>query len=367
MPNIAFLLFAVICGFLGRNKVEDAGVGSGKVVHSPPYTPRLKRSSSSYPDLKETRQWSFADDLGLYGRERKWDTAGVDRTEEDDVEGEIKSMVVHRNLRDSDFKNVRVDVEKPKLPVVKRSNVESPPPEEKKIRSPSPPPPPPLPRSTPSRRRTDEGSEVEISPEMKVKKNVDGPPPPPPLPPPSPPPATSRKDKRSQRKRSGGTKDIATAIAAYYQKKRKRNGNGSSKGKRSYDDFLLTSVSSQPPPPPPLPQKSALYHFFRNKKEMINAKSKQIYSNTQPLPATHLPPPATSQIVTVHRPPLPPPLPQRNVPPPEIAAVPQSPEPAPFCPSPDVNNKAELFIARLHAGWRLEKLKSIKDKENQQQ
>lgn len=373
--NIAFLLFAIICGFLGRNKVDDAGSGSGKVVQSPPYTPRLKRSSSSYPDLKEPQQWSFSDDLGLCGRERKWDAACVDRTEEEE---EIESMVVDRNLRDSDFENVRVDFVPPNLPTVKRINVESPQDKKKKkIRSPSPPPPPPLPRPTLPRRRTSEGSKV-----VEKKKNIDAPlsfPPMPPPSPPPPPPATERKEKRIQRKRSGGKKDIATAIAAYYQKKRKRNGNGnSSKGKRSYEEFLQTSVPSQPPPPPPPPppllQKSALYHFFRNKKEMMisTTKSKRIYSNTQPPSATtttttSLPRPSTSQIITVHRPPLPPPPPPRRNISPEIASVPLSPEPVPFCPSPDVNNKADIFIARLHAGWRLEKLKSIKEKENQQQ
>lgn len=38
-----------------------------------------------------------------------------------------------------------------------------------------------------------------------------------------------------------------------------------------------------------------------------------------------------------------------------------------FCPSPDVNNKAEMFIAQFRAGLKLEKLNSIKLKEQQQQ
>lgn len=34
-----------------------------------------------------------------------------------------------------------------------------------------------------------------------------------------------------------------------------------------------------------------------------------------------------------------------------------------FCPpSPDVNIKADTFIARLYDGWRLEKINSIKEK-----
>ncbi|KAK9102507.1 hypothetical protein Sjap_019761 [Stephania japonica] len=34
-----------------------------------------------------------------------------------------------------------------------------------------------------------------------------------------------------------------------------------------------------------------------------------------------------------------------------------------FCPSPDVNTKADAFIERLRAGWRLEKVNSIKAKQ----
>lgn len=34
------------------------------------------------------------------------------------------------------------------------------------------------------------------------------------------------------------------------------------------------------------------------------------------------------------------------------------------CPSPDVNAKADTFIARHHNGWRLEKLNSWREKHN---
>lgn len=34
-----------------------------------------------------------------------------------------------------------------------------------------------------------------------------------------------------------------------------------------------------------------------------------------------------------------------------------------FCPSPDVNVKADTFIARLRDGWRLEKINSLREKE----
>lgn len=34
-----------------------------------------------------------------------------------------------------------------------------------------------------------------------------------------------------------------------------------------------------------------------------------------------------------------------------------------FCPSPDVNTKADNFIARLRDEWRLEKMNSIKAKQ----
>ena len=34
-----------------------------------------------------------------------------------------------------------------------------------------------------------------------------------------------------------------------------------------------------------------------------------------------------------------------------------------FCPSPNVNIKADSFIARLHDGWRLEKVNSMREKQ----
>ena len=34
-----------------------------------------------------------------------------------------------------------------------------------------------------------------------------------------------------------------------------------------------------------------------------------------------------------------------------------------FCPILDVNIKADSFIARLHDGWRLEKLNSMREKQ----
>ena len=34
-----------------------------------------------------------------------------------------------------------------------------------------------------------------------------------------------------------------------------------------------------------------------------------------------------------------------------------------FCPSPDVNIKADSFIARLHDVWRLEKVNSMREKQ----
>lgn len=34
-----------------------------------------------------------------------------------------------------------------------------------------------------------------------------------------------------------------------------------------------------------------------------------------------------------------------------------------FCPSPDVNTKADTFIARLRDEWRLEKMNSVREKQ----
>lgn len=38
-----------------------------------------------------------------------------------------------------------------------------------------------------------------------------------------------------------------------------------------------------------------------------------------------------------------------------------------FCPSPDVNDKADMFIARFRAGLKLEKVNSIREKQRNQE
>lgn len=237
-------------------------------------------------------------------------------------------------------------------------------------------------------------------------------------PPPPPPPAYRNTKKRS----GGGAKDIAAAIASFYQKKKK-----GSKSRRSHEDLshYIESDSfcwppAPPPPPPPPPPSSVFHNLFSHKKN----KNRRFHSPSPvppPPPPPPLPqfstrvskkaPPSTHPPTHCSRKQAPPPPPPRPPPPrpiiyyrqpksefldfPISPPSPLLPPPPPlfsdneevsthrresdstatnmvpvFCPSPDVNNKADLFIARFREGLKFEKLNSIREKqrvEDQQQ
>uniref|UniRef100_A0A7C8YGY3 Uncharacterized protein n=1 Tax=Opuntia streptacantha TaxID=393608 RepID=A0A7C8YGY3_OPUST len=272
------------------------------------------------------------------------------------------------------------------------------------------PPPPPGNHNKP--KRTFQSTHREERPTQAP------PPPPPPPPPPRPPtPPLSRggwgeKRKRSSRKRMNATKEIATAIASFYnhrKRKRKQKSNKLNYEDRSSPPSMVESTPPPPPPPPP-PLPSVLHSLFRK-----GSKSKKVHSLSSSMPAPPPPPPrpphssrkaplpprpvidlfdreenlpnsGTESLLTPIPPP-PPPMRQEDydrvrwgVPEAEVeesrsgemkggdeereseSVSVSSSRTVTACPSPDVNAKAETFIARHHHGWRLEKLNSWREK-----
>ncbi|CAL9750505.1 unnamed protein product [Musa acuminata subsp. burmannicoides] len=246
---------------------------------------------------------------------------------------------------------------------------------------------------TSQRRRGSVGNipkwEVDQDPDFPLEKPQTPPPAPPPPPQPirSPPP---EEEIISHNKWStAGAKDIETTVALSYQKKKR-----GSKTKRSPDDTTLqyevVASSAPPPPPPPPPLPSAFFNqlFSRKKLGGKNGRINSVPATPPPPPPPPLPPALTQH----HRkqvlhppapPPPPPPLPSSSRRP-EKSSLSKYPSPpssplrgetarfrqresrdrvSVFCPSPDVNNKADLFIARFHANWKLEKQNSIREKE----
>ncbi|KAK4337945.1 hypothetical protein RND71_042432 [Anisodus tanguticus] len=241
---------------------------------------RLRRSSSSYPDLRQVPQWEtgenqsrFYDDFGvnLYRPAAEYDS--------------------HRPLRreEPDVKVIPVDT----------FEICSSPPE------PSTPEKPPVTLSKPPQanlKRTrsfhsvSRKDKVEMqSNETEVELNEKLEPPPPPSPPSLPKglsPPVEKPQKLQQRK--SGTKELATAVASLYnQSKRKRRTKkrdifeGVSDSPPSAEQVLPPATPPPPPPPPPpLPPSKVFQNLFKK-----NRKSKRVHSDPSNVPAPPPPPP----------------------------------------------------------------------------
>ncbi|XP_059431692.1 uncharacterized protein LOC132165222 [Corylus avellana] len=448
--NIFLVLFAILCGIFARKNddgllpEETANASSAsnktnegegeqstsqqwfrysetKIYDTPSGAPatgvtRLKRSSSSYPDLRQESLWETGDDRFQF---RFFDDFEINKYQ----------SLRHRNEPEEPEKIIPVDT------FALRSSPSHPPPPPK---SPPPPPTPPqavhhLPKRTyrTVRRNDDDTESTQTRP----------PPPPPPIPPPSPARIRSeQKHGKSERSKSSFKKELAMAWNSLYkQRKRKRN-----KIKTNVFDEQVQSpaepVRHTRPPPPPPPPPSVFHSLFRK-----GSKRKKVHSVSTPPPPPPPPPPVRSSrsserkipapppppehsrrrgssYSTAGRPPLPtrentweenvngvggriPVIPMPPLPPPPPFKMPEMRFVAPegsfrvrsaqssrcgspelgdadankesldetvnamdgagsvFCPSPDVNVKAETFIARLRDGWRLEKMNSYREKE----
>ncbi|KAM6583530.1 hypothetical protein CsatB_010532 [Cannabis sativa] len=451
-------------GFSDQNASKNSinNTYGDQINRTPPgsATLRLRRSSSSYPDLRQESVWDdnrddqkfqfrFFDDLEIkkYRQTMSFDHRHRSRQRSKVEEDEIKEVPVD------------TFVVRPSTPP----------------KSPAPPPPPPPPTAQNNHlksRRTFRS--VELREKMEKRdENGDGdteftkarsPPPMPPPPPPRPPPSPARirlDQKKLERKKSNVKKEITMAIASLYNKRKRKKKQRIAND--NYDFSIQSSPSEHlqshytkvpppsppPPPPPPPPPYSVFHNLFRK-----GTKSKRIHSVPPPPPPPPRPiiPSVTSssrysrtknQSVSPPAPPPPPqsehsrrrttgrpPLPAKSSsyyednmnsgcqsplipmppPPPPPFKMPEfkylvsgdyvkirssqssrcgSPEPmdeadsssitkeesesvnvinggdglgSVFCPSPDVDIKADTFIERLYDGWRLEKINSIKGK-----
>ncbi|WCJ39470.1 hydroxyproline-rich glycoprotein family protein [Euphorbia peplus] len=452
--NLVLVLFAIVCGFLGRNhnnnsnnnnespsyqRMDSANVDRSYEAQSQrsyPTTPvnrwyqdrtaysglnRL-RSFNSYPDLRQESLWMNSDD-----RWRFYDDThlnGYRISHSDQVAPEKKQQELKNIKReDEDVKSKDVEVE---IDTSVKEVVYTPPPPE----SPLPPPlspPRSVPRSTaeihtrPVKRKVkrtyeDIGYEKrkveqEPAPEKDLElKNFNVPPQPPSHT--AAPPVVNRNEKKRG-------KDLLMTPFRKKKKKLKQRQQSVENLESLFDpqsSFYQSSIpppSPAPPPPPPPPPP----HFFQNLFSTKKSRSKKAHSAPTPPPPP--PPPrvrASRTTVTVaagtmHEPPAvteenvnnsgnmspynpipaPPPLPPFKMNSwkfirdgdyvrvasfessrsgsPDLESEETSPvaEPAVmplFCPSPDVNTKAENFIARFRAGLKMEKVNSGKGRSN---
>lgn len=491
--NIVLVLFAILCGIFARRNDDasntDNNVKNVNQPHSQPWfgdqfsniknydrpmgssvngSTRLRRSCSSYPDLRQDGLWETGED-----RFRFFDDFDVQYRHRSDVDGGDNScaqQVLRRTSSDfeeySQVKDIPVDAF-----VIRSSHVSSP-------KSPTPPPPPPPPpppivRSRPSRAYQSVGRKDEsasYSDKVKSQPPAAPPPPQPPQAPPPPPPVqmgyrSEHNYAKSERRKSNATKEIKMVFASLYNqrkriKKKHRTKTFEEYGKSVHSpteprQYTTVPPPSPPPPPPPLPSHPS--SVFQNLFKKSN-KSKKVHSVPPPAPP---PPPLPrsskrrSQDLPPPPPPPPPPAPTTPPRPPSrrqnvaksgkpplpsrannsygdnlnsgnqspLLPVPPPPPPPPFkiqefkfvgrgdflslhsgrnsrcsspeleevdndvpstkestdekvevmdgedgvgsvcCPSPDVNIKADTFIARHKDGWRLEKMNSLKEKQ----
>ncbi|KAJ8750905.1 hypothetical protein K2173_016086 [Erythroxylum novogranatense] len=488
--NVCLVLFAILCGIFARRNDDDSTTNdydrstqnvprvahdskpqqysvsnqwfdqfSEKIFANPSFntpvtsTGRLKRNSSSYPDLKIESLWENSDDHDHF---RFFDDCEINKyrsSSEYSHHGTPRSI-----FEEPSVKEIQVDT------FILRSSTQ-----QKSPAPPTPPPPPPPPRTDHKQSHTyrtvsrKEMVDKEREHHHDFKK-INSPSPriltsPPPPPPQIKSPISSEHKYRKswERKRSNTTREIKMVLASvlHNQKKRKKKHKAKSSSAENpihpssqSPSFLEPSLSSEKPlpappvpPPPPPPPPSFFHSLFRK-----GNKSKRIHSFSPPPPPP--PPPPTSKrwskrqgqvppppagppppsksskhrnSAATGRPPLPtkgtnlydenvnsggqsPLIPMPPPPPPPPFKVPGfrfvlkgdfvklsssahssrcgSPEPEEidkepssekvntindssrtvFCPSPDVNIKADSFIARLRDGWRLENINSSKEK-----
>ncbi|TYJ24622.1 hypothetical protein E1A91_A08G273600v1 [Gossypium mustelinum] len=498
--NLFLVFFAIFCGFFARRN-DGSGDGDNensrndgdthinkqqwfdqypvrKIYddHPPPINAveettvirRLKRNSSSYPDLRQESLWEnsedrsrFYDDYGIkYYNDEVHELRRSWRSDHRFEECEPKVIIspaksparstppppppppppaaAYRKPRRS-YQAVgrNENVNNTRKFHVKYDGSESPAPQPVK-----PPPPPAAGYRKPRRSYQAVGRKENVNNAQKFHVEYDGsespapqpvtPPPPPPPPPRRPPSPVSQLGYSSEqrygkleRRKSNATKEIKMVFASLRKRKKKK-----AKDDYRYESPANYSTSipppSPPPPPPPMPPPPSSvfkkYNLFKSK----GSKSKRIHSvpppppplpppssvskpkqNTQSPPPPPPPPPApptpplrpsrrrTTTNANNYKPPLPttkpstsfyhvdenvnsgeqsPLIPKPPPPPPEFnddekvsmmdgddgAIVGRVPV---FCPSPDVNAKAETFIARLRDGWKLEKINSMKEKQ----
>ncbi|XP_059633166.1 uncharacterized protein LOC132275961 [Cornus florida] len=313
--NILLVVFAILCGVFARrnddgstttdedntnvsftNKSHQSASSQWFEYSEPPKesnhppiaTPttgvsRLRRSSSSYPDLRQESLWEtgdrrfrFSDDYEMYRSNSSDNVRRRARRSEPEID-------------DSDEKIIPVDTF-----VVRSSSAVPPPPKSPSL---APPPPPPPPPANLKRRRSFQSvphkdKVVKQNSEGEFNKSRS-----PPSPPPPPPPVMSHRPeenfRRSDRKKSSAKKDIATAIAIAslylynHKKQRKKHRTRNIYDNANHSPPHTNSIPPSPPPPPPPPPPPSVFHNLFRK----GSKSKRVHSVSPPPPAPPPPPP----------------------------------------------------------------------------
>ncbi|KAF5207240.1 hydroxyproline-rich glycoprotein family protein [Thalictrum thalictroides] len=383
--NLVLVLFAIFCGILGRKRDDgesngDVGIDSnatpvseeplqqpvqqqqqqwygysdqGIHEHNSNMVGSLKRNSSSYPDLRQESSWVSSDD-------QNW------RFFDDNYVYNQRlgsSSVYRRKQRQQEEEDVAQDLGVKTIPVdryvVSQQELSSPPPlpaspptlSPPRQSTPPPPPPPPL-RPTSEKkhkaRQTFQSvphKEHSESKEVEFKKKES--PTRQPSPPPQSPPemSTTRSEKKAKKHERKKTPP------SEFSRPRKPMTPGRpplpSKINSFYDESLNTGNQSplvpMPPPPPPPPFKMPGFKFVVRGDYVRLQSSHSSRSNSPDLDFTDTPPTSTPVTPTTMDG--------------GEAGV------SVFCPSPDVNTKADTFIARFKAGLRMEKVNSFKEKQ----
>ncbi|KAE8715100.1 Detected protein of unknown function [Hibiscus syriacus] len=415
--NLVLVLFAIICGFLSNLNSRSNNDNNAPTTYedytfsndasNPKHVPggsnastsaqwyeydhylsssdqsrtaynslqRLK-SSSSYPDLRQDspcmmsgdERWRFYDDTHLY----KYYSSGRSRRQNDEKQVFAKDIAVDT-----------VRTSPPQLPKIvrrkhKRANYEVPP-----VRSPPsqpPPPPPPPPTGRPEKRsskgdkKAGGGSkELLISLRRKKKQRqrsienleeffrlstlplyTPTSPSPPPPPPPPPPPLASFYQINFCSKKSKGRKhhsippSPSSSLVVTTQKPplpvKINNMNNVEESMESGNESPINPIPPRPPPPPfkLRPWK------FEVQGDFVRLKS--AYSSRDESPDTDDPLSGEAS-------------PSDGNKMGEMEGE-DSTAGALFCASPDVNTKADNFIARFRAGLTLEKINSARGRSN---
>ncbi|KAG2322468.1 hypothetical protein Bca4012_056783 [Brassica carinata] len=347
------------------------------------------RSVSSYPDLRNREfetdeRWRFYDDTRVSEcRYEALDPIYQNQDPADDGGGKLHNG-------GSVTEKVEV-IETAAAEVVEEISASS-----NLAPPPSPPPPPP---SKPAKRRTKRVYQ-DVAPKEEKEERADFV-----AATPRPPTTVYQKSSKQEKKKGGATKDFLIALRRKKKKQRQQSVDGLDLlfGSDSQFDYSMPPNSPPHPPPPPPPPP-----FFQGLFSSKKGKSKRTYSNPPPPPP---PPPHRnfpSRATNIRK------APMESKPPAEVTRftgsesplmpIPPPPPPPPFkmpawkfvkrgdyvrmasnisissdepdddqdvaqsgksngsmfCPSPDVDTKADDFIARFRAGLKLEKINSVK-------
>lgn len=311
---------------------------------------RLRRSSSSYPDLRQESLWETGNDRYRF---RFFDDFEIDKFRSPARDQTPEGHCIRRGgVGDDadDVKEIQVDTfeirgspppPSPAPEPAPRSPIPTPPP--------PPPPPPPLPAAIrPKSRRTYQSVPREEKVESVKVDNGDITRNRSPLRPRPPPPAmvqarSEHKHGKIERRKSAVKREIAMVWASLSNQKKRKRKHRTTKTNHSLDEDNVSTrqpppTPSPPPPPPPPPPPSFFNSWF--KKGL--GKNKKIHSVSAPPPPPPPPPLTSSKQWSKRKSQIPPPAPPP--PPPAPEALRHRNAGRPPLPARTNNFSDEIFI-----------------------